>query len=311
MSKYLILFVLFLETVSSAHQVIEVPRTDGSKVRFYIETPSKENYPIAFMIHGSTCSSSFPLFNATSSIFIKNGIGIIAVEKYGINETTNLCPRGYLENNTIQNRIQDHSIVVNYLRKNIQHSWNKKLIWAGGSEGGQVAALAAPLFRETAMLVMMGSGGGLTMAEELPIAFERLMKRQGASLKQIQDTKKEIFRYYNLIKADPSPHKEWLSDGKLARNTYKYWNSILWMKAMPYLEKLNVPMLLVHGTEDTSCPIESSAILKNRFNVLGKKNLTYREYQGLEHNWSDLRGVSHSQSVLNDTLSWIFQNLEQ
>ena len=87
MSKYLILFVLFLETVSSAHQVIEVPRTDGSKVRFYIETPSKENYPIAFMIHGSTCSSSFPLFNATSSIFIKNGIGIIAVEKYGINET--------------------------------------------------------------------------------------------------------------------------------------------------------------------------------------------------------------------------------
>ena len=68
-------------------------------------------------------------------------------------------------------------------------------------------------------------------------------------------------------------------------------------------------MLLVHGTEDTSCPIESSELIAARFGTLSKTNLTFKVYPGLEHNWSDLAGNSHAKEVLDYTFAWIFQNL--
>ncbi len=288
-------------------KTIEIARTDGSLLRFYFEVPAKAPYPIVFLVQGSTCTSSYSLIQMVAAPFLQHGMGVIAIEKYGLKETSNSCPQEYLINNTIQNRINDHLVVAEYIRNNVSQ-WNGKFAWAGGSEGGQISALAAPLVHETAMIVMMASGGGLTMAEELPIAFERLMRRQGASDNKIQRKKKELQNSFRMIKKDPTPYKEWLSDGKSARNTYKYWDAILWIKALPLLERTSVPMLLVHGTEDTSCPIESSQALANRFKDLGKTNLTFKIYPGLEHNWSDLQGSSHTQEVLNDTFSWIFQN---
>lgn len=310
MFKLFLLVFLAIQTSAFAYQVFGIPRMNGSKIQFYLETPAQKDFPVVFYIHGSTCRSVLPMFQKVAQALSAKGVGVISVEKYGLNQDTTECPKEYLEHNTITSRIQDHLRVTAYLRWRLK-SWNQKVAWVGGSEGGQLAALVAPLVRETAMVVMMGSGGGLTMAEELPIAFEKLLKRKGAGPTHIQKMKWELEDQYKMIKAHPTPYKEWLSDGKSARNTYKYWNSILWAKVLPSLESLDVPILMVHGTEDTSCPIESADILNTRFQFLGKYNLTYRKYQGLEHNWSDLYGNSHLQRVMNDTFSWVLQTLRK
>lgn len=298
---------MLFSSIASASQTNIISRTDGSELRFYVDLPSSESYPIAFLIHGSTCSSSFPMFKSTAPSFVASGIGVIALEKYGINQFTVDCPQAYLENNAVYNRINDHLLVASFVRSHLK-KWNKKLIWTGGSEGGQIAALTAPLVSETSLLVMMASGGGLTMAEELPIAFERLLKRQGATDEQVQLKLNEIQEKFRQIKANPVSDREWLSNGSQARNTYKYWDSILWVKAAPLLVGLDIPMLLVHGTEDTSCPIESSDVLSSLFASLGKQNLTYKRYPGLEHNWSDLQGNSHAREIMTETLTWIVQH---
>lgn len=284
-------------------------RPNGSELQFYFERPSQEPYPILFLVHGSTCTSTYPMFRSMAPALLNAGIAVVAVEKYGLSFSTSACPIEYLVNNTIQIRVSDHIQVAAYLRKSVT-GWNHKFVWAGGSEGGQVAALAAPLLAETSAVAMLASGGGLTMADELPIAFERLLRRKGASDAQIHAMREETVRQYASIKDNPTPYKEWLSDGKISRNTYKYWDSILWIKAMPLLEGLEVPLLLVHGIEDTSCPIESSLELVKRFKLLGKTNLTYKFYSGLEHNWSDLQGNSHSQEVMSEVFNWILNNSE-
>jgi dienelactone hydrolase len=231
-----ILFFSFLMSANvSQASPIEIPRTDGSMIRFYFEKPAAKSFPILIVLQGSTCVSVQSVVQMVSQAALSHGAGVIGIEKYGLNETTTSCPTGYLENNTVHQRIQDHLEVVAYLRSHIPE-WNQSLGWAGGSEGGQVAALTAPLVRETKMLVMLASGGGLTMAEEMPIVTERKLLREGASAQEIQKAKDDLAAHFQLIRANPTSSQEWLSDGKSARNTYKWWDSVLWIKALPLLE---------------------------------------------------------------------------
>lgn len=309
-SNVLVLFVFcFFGTSYLQAKTLTIPRTDGSRMQVYIEVPNKDNFPVLVAIHGSVCDSSWSLFQGLQRTMLANGIGIATIEKYGLSETTIDCPQSYLQNNTIPQRIHDHLQVVKLFRNNLR-GWNGKIAWVGGSEGGQVASLVAPLVPETSAVVMLAAGGGLTMAEELPLVFKKLLRRNGASQDQIAEQIRDIQDHYLEIKTKPTWKKEWLSDGKKARNTYKYWNSILWVKALPLLETLQVPIYIAHGTEDTSSAYESSKIIADRFAVLGKSNLVFKTYIGLEHNFSDLQGVSHKQEVLNEAVTWVISVLK-
>lgn len=289
-------------------QPINLARTDGSNIRVYLETPDQKSFSLIILVHGSTCNSAYPLFQSLAPSLLSAGIAVATVEKYGIDELQSVCPNSYIENNTIQERVLDHLQVIAHFRKNLI-GWNHKVGWAGGSEGGQVASLVAPLVPETSAIVMLASGGGMTMAEELSLLIETSMKKSGASPIQIQTELNSLLKKYDEIKKNPTFEKEWLSDGMTARNTFKWWNSILWTKSLPLLENLDIPIYIAHGTEDSSCPYESSKIIAERFSTLGKTNLSFKTYPGLEHNWTDRNGKSHMQLVLSEAIRWLIGNL--
>jgi len=308
LTKILAISILLLLSPELFATTLLIPRTDGSNMRVYLSTPQKESFPVVVLLQGSVCESSWPMFNWTQGPLLAAGISVVAIEKYGLDNTSHSCPQAYLEHNSIQQRILDHVQLVSYLRANLP-GWNKKIGWAGNSEGGQVGSLVAPLIPETSAVVMLASGGGMTMSQELPLIFTKLMRRQGATPLAIKNQMDDIQAHYLEIHANPIWSKEWLSDGKAARNTYKYWDSILWIKALPLLENLNIPIYVAHGTEDTSSAFESSQLIADRFKELGKTNLTFKPYPGLEHNFSDLKGVSHQQEVLGDSINWLVTTL--
>jgi dienelactone hydrolase len=293
MKLFLSLFLIFSFNVFA--QPLNLLRTDGSSMRVYLEVPSQKTFPIVVVLHGSVCTSSYSEFQYASSALLNAGMAVVEIEKYGLDENSTDCPNTYLENNTIQGRVLDHLQLVAYLRQNLL-GWNHKVGWIGGSEGGQVASLVAPLVPETSALVMLASGGGMTVAEELLMVLPK-------------NEMNNISKKFAEIKANPVSNLEWLSDRNTARNTYKYWNSTLWIKALPLLETLNVPIFIGHGTEDTSCPYESSKLIADRFNVLEKKNLTFKTYLGLEHNWTDQNGIPHAQEVLGEALQWLVTHI--
>ena len=299
-------FLIF--SLNAFAQPLNILRTDGSSIRLFVETPNQKSFPLVILVHGSTCNSVYPLFQSLTPSLLAAGIAVATVEKYGIDELQNVCPNSYIENNTIQGRVLDHLQVVAHFRKNLK-GWNHKIGWAGGSEGGQVASLVAPLVPETSAIVMLASGGGMTMAEELSLLTERSLKKSGASSVQIQNELDSLSKKYDEIKKNPTSDKEWLSDGGTARNTYKWWNSILWIKSLPLLENLDIPLYVAHGTEDSSCPYESSNVIAERFKNLGKTNLSFKTYSGLEHNWTDHDGISHMQQVLGDAIGWLVDKL--
>lgn len=110
------------------------------------------------------------------------------------------------------------------------------------------------------------------------------------------------------MKSNPTSEKEWLSDGKTARNTYKWWSAILDVKFESSLLSLDIPIYMAHGTADTSCPVESADLLVQSFAKAKKTNLLYKRYDGLEHDWTDSQGNQHPE-VLNEAIGWITKTL--
>lgn len=309
MKRIFIIFWISAVSPFSFSDTFSILRSDGTEITFYLDTPKANSFPVLIGFQGSTCVTSYSMHQMLRSALLPLNIGVLSVEKRGLTSTSTLCPDEYIQKNTIQERVLDHLQVVTFLRKN-QPQWNHKLGLAGGSEGGMISALVAPHIPETTAVALLASGGGLTMGEEMLLLTKKQMQRQGASNHDIQTALAQMQHQFGEIKSNPTPEKEWLSDGKAARNTYKWWASILDVKLESALLSLEIPIYAAHGTADTSCPVESSDLLVQSFTDNKKTNITYKRYEGLEHNWTDAQGNQHPE-VLNNTMSWIIQELTE
>ncbi|MBK7844517.1 MAG: alpha/beta hydrolase [Bdellovibrionales bacterium] len=305
-----IFLIIWIFTISSHSfaDTFAVPRADGTQITVYLDAPKTSSFPILIGFQGSTCVTSFPMHQMLKSALLPLNIGILSLEKRGLASTSTTCPDEYLQENTIQDRVADHLLVLAILRKNFL-SWNHTLGLAGGSEGGMIAALVAPLIPDTSAVAILASGGGLTMSEEMLLLTKKEMQRQGSSEEDIQTALAQMEKQFSEMKSHPVSDREWLSDGKTARNTFKWWASILDVKLESVLVSLTIPIYVAHGTADTSCPVESSDILAQAFLKDQKSNLTYQRYDGLEHNWTDKQGNPHPE-VLNNAMAWMIQSLQ-
>lgn len=309
MKKIFVIIWIFAISPLSFADTFSIPRDDGTQIIFYLDVPKVNNFPVLIGFQGSTCVTGFPMHHMLKSVLLPLGIGVLSAEKRGLNSTSTTCPDEYLQKNTIQDRVLDHVQIIAFLRKN-QPQWNHKLGLVGGSEGGMIAALVAPLVPEATAVALLASGGSLTMGEELLLLTKKQMQQHGSSDQDIQNALAQMLQQFSEMKSNPNPNKEWLSDGKAARNTYKWWASILDLKLESALLSLEIPIYAAHGTADTSCPVESSDHLAQAFADNQKTNLTYKRYVGLEHNWTDQQGNQHPE-VLNDAMTWIIRALLQ
>ena len=91
-------------------------------------------------------------------------------------------------------------------------------------------------------------------------------------------------------------------------NTFKWWSSILEIRPLNFMLDLEFPILMVHGDLDFSTPVENARATVEIFKNKSKNNLTYIEYPGLDHHWTDASGQNQTQKVLADIFSWISKN---
>lgn len=289
--------------ITSAHaDTRTVSREDGSSITYYFEAPPSSSYPLVVLFHGSTCTTAAPMFQQTKGLVLTFGAALLTIEKPGIVDSTTTCPQVYLDNNTIQRRVIDTLIVLRDIELT-SANWNKSVVLAGGSEGGEIAGLVAPFVHGLKGVLMLASGGGLTMAEELLLLQEKRLQAQGASQEQIDSASEAMKSKIDEIKSNPVSTEEWFSDGKYARNTYKWWAAILPTNLISSLRQITTPIYIAHGSADTSCPIESSELLVTTLQKFNK-NVTYKRYEGLEHNWTDLNG-SHHPEVIQGAFQWL------
>jgi len=307
MNKILALCVLLLLT--AAHniaannpKIYSIERENRPLCHYYFDkSNTQDDFSILLILQGSETTSAFQFYTIADPCWLKKfNVAVLIIEKPGVTNTT-FNQYTYLQYNSLTQRADDCKMVVDHLRKT-QKSWNGKLLISGFSEGSILAALLGPQIPETNALIMLAGGGGMTLREEI-LLLETKNSPPGITHSCWNQIK---LTYLKLMFAGLKFFPNNSTYTFLGTNhSLKYWNAIADYKPLYSLEKLDIPLYLVHGSVDTNCPIESAEILVRHFKEIGKNNLFYRMYTGYDHTFNDREGINHMGEIFDDSLEWV------
>lgn len=219
------------------------------------------------------------------------GMDILMIERRGVTKDGLVSPADAARYATKQVRIDDTLKLISEDLK--QRTPPGPVILCGASEGGDVAAAVAARQPRITHLVLLGSGGGMTQADELLSTWQQLPPQLGIR------TRADLEAVFAEIRANPQAEKRWYG------HPYRRWASYAFDLPVDDLLKVRAPIMLCHGDADTSVPVESARLVRDAFAATGKTNLLYREYAGADHRFARADGVSVFPEVEVDLVTWL------
>lgn len=288
---FLLLGIAVLAFMTAPLAADTLPRTDGSQIIYHLDRIKGGRRGAMLMLQGSGCESVAKReWLKSESPMIAPGHAVLAIEKYGVApgpppaHSVESCSPDYWHRNTLQQRVLDAVQVIARLRA--EPWWNRELVIYGGSEGGAVAAMLAPLVPETKAVVIVSSGIGVPVAELIRAAVPpRVAAQLPAMLAE--------------AKANPTGNK------RFGGASYRWWADAADVTPAKALLQTDAPVLLIQGARDEFAPAATARATRDLFAAAGKKSLTYREYEGYDHFMKDSAGVDHRAAVLRDIASWL------
>jgi len=288
-----ILLALWLTPPAFAQQHAPPPartleRTDGSSIHYYLDPPTgAARRPVLIMLQGSGCESVAR--NARIGWMAPRLAPrhvLIRLEKYGVAPGADgeNCSDAFWRGNTLQQRVLDLVQLVAGLRR--ERWWNGELVLFGGSEGGAVAAMAAPLVPEVRAVVIWSSGIGLPVGEMI----------RGVLPPQMQE---EAPRIFQEARDNPTGGRQW------GGASYRWWADAVDLVPARSLIQTRAPVLLVHGGRDQSAPVASARATDALMRAAGRSNFTYREYPDYDHFMVDSTSVDRRTEVIAEIAEWL------
>ena len=273
---------------TSPNPSFAIERPDGSRITYHVERRMpRRRQPILLMLQGSGCDS----VAANARIrwmapLIAPRHALLTIEKYGVGPGSSgeACSTDFWRRNTIQQRVVDALQVAGALRG--REWWNGELVLFGGSEGGAVAAMLAPLLPETRAVIIWSSGIGLPVGEMIRSALPPVMRA-------------EAERVFPEARVNPTGDRQW------AGASYRWWADAVDLVPARSLLQTRAPVLLLHGARDESAPVASARAARDLLLAGGKTNFTYREYDGYDHFMNDASGVDRRAQVLAEAAAWL------
>ena len=269
-----------------------IARPDGSAIIYHLKRPQAAGLRgVLLMLQGSGCEpvAKRPWLTSEPPL-IAPGMAVLAIEKYGVaagqpqDGLVDGCSPEYWNRNTLQQRVFDALQVVAQLRN--ERWWSGDLIVSGGSEGGAVAALLAPLVPETKAVVIISSGIGVSVSDLIRAAVPSPVAVQ-------------IPKIVAEAKANPTGEK------RFGGASYRWWADAADVTPAIALLQTGAPVLLVQGGRDQFAPVATARAARDLVAAAGKRNLTYREYPEYDHFMKDAAGVDHRPSVLRQIALWL------
>lgn len=221
---------------------------------------------------------------------IAQGFVVVLLQPRGVSTSGTVDQEVFQQYETRQRRVADQIAVMNAY---LVDSGSVPVLLMGSSLGGVVAADVAARDSRVTHLFMMASGGGLTQAEEGTIFAERGQRPPGIA------SVEELNAKFDEIRAAPDSGELWFG------HPFRMWSSYLWFRPMDGLTTRPIPIFLAQGTADTATPVESARAMRDEFARLGLTNLTYVEYPGLDHHFSNQAGESRLIDLQKDAYDWI------
>jgi alpha-beta hydrolase superfamily lysophospholipase len=292
LSAMLAAVLLLAAAVPSMAANETLPRADGTSIVYHLDRGDAEaRRGLILVLQGSGCE---PVTDGgwieTEASLLAPGRAVLTIEKYGVavdqpkTDFVGGCSHDYWAKNTLQQRVLDAAQVVARLRA--ESWWDRELIIYGGSEGGAVAAMLAPLVPETKAVVIVSSGIGVPVAELIRAAVPPPVAAQISSM-------------LKEAKANPT------GDKRFGGASYRWWADAADVTPAKALLQTDASILLIHGARDQYAPVSTARATQTLFMEAGKGNLTYREYESYDHFIKDRTGVDHRRAVIQEAADWL------
>ncbi|MBK7582463.1 MAG: alpha/beta hydrolase [Myxococcales bacterium] len=271
-----------------------VPADDGYPLRVYqMRESGGSSAPAAargvvFYVDGSRRTSVLDRMGALAG-FCMLGFSVILVEPRGLADDGGFDRALAWRSDTKARRVSDERSVVDAILAGRRP--NTVLLF-GVSEGGDVAARVAAEDARITHTILLGSGGGISQANELGL----LLKRQPGYLGLGSEA--ELDGAFERIRRQPEALTEWLG------HPYRRWSSYLWSRPLDDLMRGKSRVLALHGSDDMNVPVESARELDTAMKDTGR--LSYVEYPGVDHRFRQTRGgKSVFPCVELDVVAWL------
>lgn len=306
-----ILAVLVVMMLPAKAETLIAKRLDGSDIQIWIERADTERpVPVVLAIDGSLCTPE------ESSDWIKwlaeqrNGahpFTLVVVKKpsptvpptepdgsYRIGSDFR-CSNDFKQHYTLDQRVLDHLQALAYLRRYAPW-WNRELLIWGFSDGAHVGARVGVYSPETKAQVLVGLGGGTSMAKEL----ENAMCPQPGSVASCRSDYQEQLR---KIRKNPTSDQSWLGEA----NTYAVWKTRLDSVDLYSLQYSAVPVLVIHGSKDGSVSVKSARALAEKLGS-PKGLVEYKEVQDMNHGLGSGLPPAQASTLQETTLQWLLKH---
>lgn len=261
-------------------------REDQSEITYYLKkSPDAKN--LAVILQGSDCNSIYNnRFVLDNFADLLSKTDTLLVEKYGIThqlpyvkDERKDCPKEYLNNDSMAQRVQDYVQVLDKLK---DHYQNIYLI--GGSEGAVVAALLSEKLDYIDATIAM-NGGGQYFLDDIYYFIEKSVPAE----------------YHEEAKASFKESLQAVLDGKsedyLSEHGKQWWQSVTQIDFQQTLENSQNQILVIQtlnddnvnwqGAIDMSKCIQSKKI---KFHFIDGQNHYFENEQG-ERSTEDLRTI--------------------
>lgn len=284
--------IALTSAASASAETATLQRADGSAIVYHIGGLRPQvGQGVLVLLQGSGCEPVADDAKVLSTApLLAPGRAVLTIEKYGVTpgnrpaDEIEGCSPVYWSKNTLQQRVLDAVQVIARLRH--ERRWNGDLLIFGGSEGGAVAAMLAPLVPETRAVVIRSSGIGVPVGELIKAAVPPSIAAQvGAVLAE--------------AKTNPTGEK------RFGGASYRWWADAADLVPARALLQTDIPVLLIQGSRDQFAPVETARATRDLFAAAGKQNLTYREYESYDHFMKDANGTDHRAAVLQTAADWL------
>ena len=286
-------------------------KTSKDTITFYLSvTTHNDNLPLVVYIHGSGWNSLFNERNneivPTSGHSIWANVGkerhrILIVEKPGVNYLQTEESKEFQEKFSLESRSNTIVDAINYVLQNENIDKHKVLI-AGHSEGGIVAAKVANLMKEKISNVVVMAGEGASQLYSLyKLADDGTFFN---SKEHNMPTSEERIQYltnrWKDILADPMS-----TEKKFFGFTYLRWSSMLSTSVIDELTNYNEKILFIQGTADKAVYPETATVAYVTLLTKGK-NVELQLIENADHSFRilDKPEVDGWKMVIEKIMEW-------
>jgi len=293
----LISFLLAIAAPSTEPQPLaqhSAERPDGSSIIYWLEEGGDQQSEIVLVMQGTGCEavSDKPNLRHAANM-LRPDARTLLIDKIGAgtnndDQMIEGCSKAYWDRYTLSLRVQDCLRVIAELRQ--QHWWNRNIIIFGGSEGGAIAALLAPLVPEAKAVIVLSSGTGVPVGELIRTAVPPQMAAEASAV-------------FAAARERPTGQERW---GGLS---YRWWDDAIDIVPALSLAQSPAPTLLIHGARDQSSPVHTARAGYSLLKDSGKTNVAFWEFEKFDHFMKEGDGTNHMDKVLTDARAWINEHV--